>query len=81
MGIERIKWNIAGFKALRNERGVMSDLIERGQAIVSASGSGFKIVPVSGKNRARVSVLTDTPEAKIDNAKNNTLIRNLDAGR
>lgn len=81
MAVERIKWHMKGFKALRKERGVMSDLIKRGQAIASAAGEGVEAEPFTGKNRAKVSVLTATPEAIKANAAGNTLLRALDAGR
>jgi hypothetical protein len=81
MQVDKIKWNLAGFKALRKERGVMSDLIDRGQAIAAAAGDGVEAEPFTGRNRARVSVLTATVEAARKNARDNTLIRALDAGR
>lgn len=81
MGIDRIKWNIAGFRALNNERGVMADLIRRAERVAAAAGPGVVVTPRSGKRRARVTVSTGTPEAVRRNAREQTLIRALDAGR
>lgn len=81
MTVERIKWSHAGFRKLLRSREVMSDLIERGERVKARSGPGFETSAVTGRNRARVSVATGTPEAMVDNARNNTLIRSLDAGR
>lgn len=76
----RIKWNRKAFGQLRRERGVMSDLIRRGQAIQGAAGPEFEVSPFTGKTRARVSVGAWTPEAIEQNAKSNALIRALGAG-
>lgn len=81
MSVERIKWKMNGFRELRKSREVMADLIKRGDAIVTASGPGYDKSPYTGRNRARVSVTTDTRESEMDNATRNTLINNLNAGR
>lgn len=81
MAIERIKWNIKAFKALRRSPEVMSDLIARGSKVADAAGPGFEISPVTGKNRGRVSVRTATAEAREENARTNSLVRAIDAGR
>lgn len=80
MSIERLKWKHKGFEEILKSRGVMSDLIRRGRAIESASGAGYKMTPFTTKARSRVSVITDTPEAMEDNARNQTLLRNFGAG-
>lgn len=77
----KIRWNRKAFAQLRKERGVMRDLIHRGQAIQAAAGLEYEVSPFTGKNRARVSVAAVTPEARRKNAKSNDLIRGLDAGR
>lgn len=81
MSVDKIKWNIEGFKALRKSPEVMSDLIARGNKVADAAGPGFEISPVTGKNRGRVSVRTATAEAREDNARSNSLVRAIDAGR
>lgn len=81
MGIERIKWRMKGFKELRKSREIMSDLIKRGKAIESDAGPGYIAAPFTGRTRGRVSVMTEDEAAREDNARNNTLIRALDAGK
>lgn len=81
MAVERIKWNSGGFRKLLRSREVMSNLLERGGRIAAHAGPGVEASPFTGRNRARVSVATETPEATAENARNNTLIRSLDAGR
>jgi len=81
MTVDKIKWNMSGFRQLRKSREVMSDLIKRGAAIAGASGAGYEASPFTGKNRGRVSVITATPEAIEDNAARNSLVNNLGAGR
>lgn len=80
MDIERIKWRRQGFREILRSRAVMSDLMHRGQAIAAQSGPGYVASPFTGRNRGRVSVAADTPQAIEDNARRNTLIRNMDAG-
>lgn len=81
MGIERIKWSMKGFRELRKSREVMSDLIKRGQRIEASAGAGYTAAPFTGRTRGRVSVMTEDQAAREDNARNNTLIRALDAGK
>ncbi|MFY9190181.1 MAG: hypothetical protein WAN89_02760 [Lawsonella sp.] len=76
----QIKWNMAGFRALRFHPNVAADIDARGRAIAEACGPGYVHSPYEGRNRHRCSVITATGEAIRDNAKNNTLLRNLDAG-
>lgn len=81
MAVDKIRWHIKGFKELRKDRGVMSDLLKRGEAIAASAGAGVEAEPFTGKNRGRVSVFTATDEATRKNAEQNTLLRALDAGR
>lgn len=76
----RMKWNNKAFRELRKSRPIMSDLIRRGGAIAAAAGAGYEAIPFTGKNRARVSVITATAEARLDNGRNNTLVRAVNAG-
>lgn len=81
MAVERIKWHIKGFKALRKSREVTSDLLRRAKAIQATAGEGYMASPFTGRTRGRASVITETEEARADNARNNTLIRAIDSGR
>ena len=82
MARPKIKWNRAAFNALRTAPGVEADLTERAQAMAAAAGDGVEMLPAeAGRRRAHRVVATVTVEAARANAKNNTLIRALDAGR
>lgn len=81
MAKTRIKWNIAGFRQLRLEPGVIADLGERADRIADAAGPGYEASTFEGQNRGRASVITADFNAIRDNAKNQSLLRNLDAGR
>lgn len=80
----RIKWKVKGFVELRKEPGVLADLDERARNIARAanqSSPGYFPSSELGKRRARASVITGDADSMIDNAKNQTLLRALDAGR
>jgi hypothetical protein len=78
MGLDKVKLNNAGFRKLRTLPKVQADLLRRGERIAQASGPGYRAEAAPSKNRARVTVFPDTPQAVRDNAENNTLVRNLD---
>lgn len=81
----RIKWNMAGFSALRNSPGVVADIESRGQAIANAAGDGVESLPARLNNgvrgRARVRVVTTTAESMIAEATDRTLTSAIDSGR
>lgn len=77
----RIKWNVKAFRELRLEPGVIADLGERAEAIANVAGPGYEASTFEGRNRGRASVITGDFSAIRDNAKNQTLLRSLDAGR
>jgi hypothetical protein len=77
----RIVLNRAGVKALLRSAEVQADLRRRGQAIASAAGVGHRVESQVGPNRARVAVITETPEAMVAEATERKLSRAVDAGR
>lgn len=81
MAKSRIKWRLAGFRELRLDPAVVADLGERAERIADASGAGYEASTFEGRNRGRASVITADFKAIHDNAKNQTLLRNLDRGR
>lgn len=81
MAKSNIKWRVAGFRELRLEQGVIDDLGERADRIAAAAGAGYEPSTFEGRNRGRASVITADRAARRDNAKNQTLLRSLDAGR
>lgn len=61
---------------------VLDDLMRRGEKIrAGCELPGYMVEGKAGKNRARVAVFTGNAEAIMDNARNNTLLKNLDRGR
>lgn len=79
--VKRVKLHNKAFNALRKDSALVADLEARAQAIASAAGEGYTASSRSGKTRHRVSVITESYEAAEDQAKNNTLLRALEAGR
>ena len=82
----RIVWNYRGsgnaFRALRLDPKVQADIARRAEAVADAAGEGFEAFPTTTpRNRARAAVVPVTAEAAVQNARENTLIRALDAGK
>lgn len=77
-----IKWNIKAFTELRTLPAMGSALGNSAQAIQAGCGPGYTAVgPEPGGDRLRAAVFTETAEAMVDNATNNTLLSNIDRGR
>lgn len=86
MAATRITFNIREFERLRKSPGVVADIKERVDRIAAASnahveGNGYEATVQEGRNRAHGSVITTDAESMSDNARNQRLLRNLDAGR
>lgn len=84
MAKPRIKWNLSAFAEIRNAPGVLDDLQDRADAIANAAGDGYESRPAEAgtgkKGRGRAAVVTGTADARVDNARNQTLLKSLDAG-
>lgn len=86
-----VRLNPAGARALLRSPGVLADLVRRAGAVAaracsSCSPDAMDNRPYTahaevGKGRARASVVASSTHGKRDNAKNNTLLKSLDAGR
>lgn len=77
-----IKFNNKAFRDLRTSAAVQADLAERAKRIADAAGEGFAVGDgEEARNRARASVVAVTPQARAKNARENTLLHALDAGR
>lgn len=75
----KIKWNLAGFRALRTDPKVAADLRARAERVAAAAGDGFEVGdPQPPRNRAHEIVFTQSAAAKRDN---NRLLTALQAGR
>ena len=77
----KIKFNSKAIAALLKDPAVVADLKRRAEAIADAAGEGYDAVSSEPRRRARAAVVTASAAARRDNAENNTLLRNLDAGR
>lgn len=81
--VVKIKWNRSAFRAIRTSAPVERELLRRAQKIRQAAGRGYEADSgiTGGRGRARAAVWTATNKARIDNGRNQTLLRALDAGR
>ncbi|MGW4718876.1 hypothetical protein [Nocardia sp. NPDC004260] len=86
MPLARVRHKIEGYYALRSEPGVRADLEARGRRALAQAGgtaAGYAMDARQGRKRPqgrwRVSIRTDTHQAMLDNARNNTLLRALGA--
>ena len=77
----RVVLNDAQFKAILTSPRLAAFLAERAKRIADGCGEGYESGGTAGHTRARGYVVTASPAAERDNAKNNTLLRNLDKGR
>lgn len=76
-----IKLNSAGMEELLRSPAVMADLRARANRIARSAGFGYRVYVEQGRSRARASVVAGSRRARRDNARNNTLLRALGAGR
>lgn len=82
----RLRFNLADFERIRTEEKVLADLRARAERIKDAcnaqsSWGGYYSAATVAGGRARARVWSIGPKAREDNARNQRLIRNLDAGR
>lgn len=77
----RVKWNLSGFRAIRNDAGVARWIDGAGQRVATAAGDGHTSETTTGGTRARATVRTSTIEARRANADplNQPLARAIDA--
>lgn len=77
----RVELNHAGIRQMLQSPEVEAELLRRAKLIAAAAGPGFEPDSEVGRSRARASVITATFEARLDEARNHTLERAMDAGR
>lgn len=82
----KLRFNLRDFERIRTEAKVLADLKARAERIEAAcngqsSWGGYESEAEMGRTRAVARVWSIGPEAVEDNARNQRLIRNLDAGR
>ncbi|WP_194838239.1 hypothetical protein [Nocardia sp. XZ_19_369] len=81
----KIQWTPDGFYNLRRASGVVRDVEARGRRVKAAAGEGFEMTSRQGarhpQGRWRVTISPRTIKAARRNAKDNTLVKALNAGR
>ena len=78
----KIRWNIDAFRQIRLEPKVAADVHDRAERVAAAAGGGYEAFPTANpRNRARAAVVTTSRRAMLDNARNQTLLRSLQAGK
>jgi hypothetical protein len=82
MAKPKIKWNRDAFRQVRLLPEVAADVHGRAERIAVAAGDGYEAFPTQApRSRARAAVVTTSFRAIRENARNQTLLRHLDAGR
>lgn len=79
----RVKLLLPGLNAVMKSQGVADELQRRGERIARAAGAGFSAETDQPQHRwiARTYVKAETFEARAREARDNVLLRALDAGR
>lgn len=77
----RIELNRAGITQILKSPSMRSAVERRARQIAAASGPGYEADSMIGRNRARASVYAKSFRARRDNARNNTILRNIGAAR
>ena len=77
----KVKLSNKAFRELRTSPAVRAEIMRRAEAVAAAAGDGFQAVESAPRNRARAAVVPVTVEAARKNARENTLLHALDAGR
>lgn len=77
----RIKFNYAGFNAVRRSAGVDEDLEGRARRVAAAAGPGFEVRRTINPGRVGYLVYAETLEAMEAEAVDKALTSAIDAGR
>lgn len=80
----KVHWKRGVFAEIRTLPAVMSELDSMAGAIANRAGDGFEARPAEktgGKVRGRAAVVTATNKAARRNAREQTLLKSMDAGR
>lgn len=77
----RIEIRTGAIREVLKSSPVNAELDRRARRIAAAAGAGYEAVDSTGKNRERSAVIASSYKARVDNARNNTLLRALGAGR
>ncbi|MCC5781378.1 hypothetical protein CRM73_00145 [Kocuria sp. CCUG 69068] len=58
-----------------------AEMLRRAQIVARAAGPGYKASAITGRSRARASVITTTARAVRDNSRNQTLLKSIGRAR
>lgn len=81
MARTKIVWRRPSFREIRTSAPVRAMVQDSVDAIAEACGEGYEAEVSEGRSRVRGSVVTADFAAMTDNARNNTLLKNIEAGR
>ena len=73
----RIELNSAGVRELLRSPEMMAICKEHADAALSNLGDGYEVSTHTGTNRVNAEVAAVTREAKLDNSRNNTILKAL----
>ena len=73
----KFELNRAGVRELMKSDAMMSICISKAQAMQNVLGPGYTITTNPGKNRVNAEIATNTPEARAENLKSNTILKAL----
>lgn len=71
----KLELNSAGVREVLRSDGMRSMLEAEARQRASGLGSGYGVNTFTGRNRVNAEIAAETPEARKDNLKNNTLLR------
>lgn len=77
----RIQLDRQAVRALLRSPEVQADLRRRARQIAAAAGPGHEVETFVGRNRARATVRTTTPQAAASERAHKTLTHAIQAGR
>lgn len=71
----KLELNRDGVRELLRSNEIREAVSESAEKIRGRCGDGYETDTFTGRNRVNASVYADTPKAKRDNPKNNTLLK------
>lgn len=77
----KFELNRAGVRALLQSPEMMAVCEGKARAALSHLGAGYTVTTYVGRNRVNAEVATNSPEARQENLKNNTILKAVGAAR
>lgn len=77
MAVKRIQWLNEGFNQLRQDPALVAHIDDLSEGVASRAGRGFSWKARTDIDRYRSIIFTDTARAKVVNARDNTLLKEL----